>query len=702
MKASSGRAAVMGRMGGYFDRIAPYARYSDLGFAGAICLILAVLFVPLPPFLLDIGLALSFAISIVVLMVALWVNKPLEFNSFPTLLLVVTVMRLALSVASTRLILSEGHTGTGSAGHVIEGIANFVVGGDYIIGSIIFAILVVINFIVITKGSTRIAEVSARFSLDAMPGKQMAIDADLGAGMIDETEARRRRDEVEGESGFFGAMDGAAKFVRGDAVAGIIITLVNILGGLLIGTVRHGLDFATAAQTYTVLTIGDGLVSQIPALIVSIAAGLVVTKGAAKGNAAEAVSRQLSAQPRALYAAAFLTAGLGLLPGFPIYVFWPLAFLVASVGMMTSRRVDKEASDKAATEARAAQIKEPEKPEDLVKVDTVSLDLGSGLIMMIDDQDAALPGKIRSLRNFFAKKYGFILPQVRIRDASDLAAGEYRISIQGIQVARDSVIVGSRLLIDPSEEVRNIPGVRVKDPAFGLSSLWIDAARSVEAEAMGLTVVDPESVMTTHLTEVLTSHMPELLTYGATQELLKTLAPEYQKLLQDIPGQNPAIMVCQVLRNLLSQRVSVRSLPLIVEALSEVPASMKNPEIITEHVRRKLAAQICSTLEDRDGYVKVMVLSEAWEAEFVAAVSVRNDEIACVMSPRRVEDFVRAAQIEIQKFASRDEWPAILVRPDHRPVIGSMLSRVSHMNQVISHAELYRTVKLRTVGTIGG
>lgn len=688
-------------MDSYLKAFAPLARHMEFVFAGGICLILAVLFVPLPPVLLDFGLAMSFAIAIVVLMVSLWVQKPLEFNSFPTLLLIITVMRLALGIASTRLILMQGHTGTDAAGHVIEGIAFFVVGGDYIVGAIIFAILVVINFIVITKGSTRIAEVSARFSLDAMPGKQMAIDADLGAGLIDDTEARRRRKEVEGESGFFGAMDGAAKFVRGDAVAGIIITFVNIIGGLLIGTVRHGLDFGTAAQTYTVLTIGDGLVSQIPALIVSIAAGLMVTKGATEGNASKAVTSQLIASPRALYAAGALIFGMGLLPGFPFLIFTLMSTGVVTAGMLTTRRIEEETRLAAAEATRAPKGPEAEQPEDLIKVDTVSLELGSGLIMMIGEQDAALPGKVRSLRNFFARKYGFILPQVRIRDASDLAAGEYRISVQDAVVAQDRIVVGSRLLIDPEESARSIPGIRTKDPAFGLPALWIDAARAPEAEAMGLTVVDPESVITTHLTEILTEYMPDLLTYGATQELLKTLSPDYARLVNEISNPAPAVLVRQVLQNLLSERVSIKNLPLIVEALAESAPASKNPALITEHVRRKLAAQICASLENAQGYLPVLVLSPAWEAEFTTAVKVQGDEIACTMSPRRVEDFVLAAQVEIQKFAARDEWPAILVRPDHRPIISSMLMRVSSMNAVISHGELHRKAKLRSLGTIG-
>lgn len=688
-------------LNGYLNLFSPFTKNTDFAFAGGICLILAVLFVPLPPLLLDIGLAASFAVSVVILMVALWVNKPLEFNSFPTLLLVVTVMRLAFSIASTRLILSEGHTGTDAAGHVIQGIAYFVVGGDFIIGSIIFAILVVINFIVITKGSTRIAEVSARFSLDAMPGKQMAIDSDLGNGMIDEAEAKKRRKEVEGESSFFGAMDGAAKFVRGDAVAGIIITFVNIIGGLLIGTVRHGLDFGTAAQTYTILTIGDGLVSQIPALIVSVAAGLIVTKGTTEGNASKVVTGQLAASPKALYASAALIFGMGLLPGFPFLIFTFMALIPITVGLLTSRRMADEIKAAEIASRQVAKAPETEQPEDLIRVDTISLELGSGLVAMIGDQDAALPGKVKNLRNFFAKKYGFILPQVRIKDAPDLSAGEYRISIQDAVVAKDRIIMGHRLLIDPDSSVHDIPGIKAKDPAFGLNALWVEESRSREAEAMGLTVVDPESVITTHLTEILTDHMPDLLTYGATQDLIKTLEPAYQKLSADIAHPNPSLLIGQVLQNLLAERVSIKNLALIIEALVEAAQASKNVTLITEHVRRKLAAQICASLENEDGYLSVVMLSPAWETEFANTIKIHGDDISCTTLPKRVEEFVIAAQAEIQKFAARDEWPAILVRADHRAVIRSMLERVSSMNAIISQGELHRKVKLRSVGMIG-
>lgn len=686
----------------YLDIFSPLTGGNDLMLAGVICIALAVFFVPLPPLLLDFGLALSIAISILVLMVAVWVKKPLEFNSFPTLLLIVTVLRLALSVASTRLILMNGQNGTDAAGNVIQGVAFFVVGGDFLVGAIIFAILVIINFIVITKGSTRIAEVAARFSLDAMAGKQMAVDADLNAGAIDDAEAKRRRKEIDGESSFFGAMDGASKFVRGDAVAGLIIAGVNIVGGLLIGMLRHDMAVGDAVETYTILTIGDGLVAQIPALIVSIAAGLIVTKGGTEGSSSEALVGQMGSNPKALYVTAALILGVGLLPGFPFLIFTLLSGVIMTFALL-GRRSQQNLAAQAEMERKrqAAKPADAESPADLMKIDTIRLDLGSGLVMMIDDVDAALPGKVKSLRNLFAQDFGFVLPTVRIKDNATLSAGGYKVSIQGVTVAEGEIVLGSRLLIDPADQVKGIPGTRVKEPTFGLSALWIDASRAAEAEAQGHTVVDAESVIITHLTEVIKEHMPDLLTYGATQELLKSMSKDYQKLITDISNPSPVILLQQVLQRLLSERVSIRNIELVAEAMSEAGAILKSPVAITEHVRRKLSAQICKSIEDATGHLPVITLGRSWSDEFRDKVKVDGEEVTSVMSPQRVQEFVLAARVEIQKYAARDEWPALLVNPEFRPTIRSMLERVSPMTPVISHGEIHRRTKLKPVSTIG-
>ncbi len=674
----------------------------DIGFAIAVTLILAVLFVPLPAAVLDFGLAVSLSVSVLVLMVALWIPKPLEFNSFPTLLLVVTMLRLSLNVASTRLILSEGHTGPSAAGGVIEGFSRFIVSGNFIIGIVVFAILVVINFVVITKGSTRIAEVSARFSLDSMPGKQMAIDADLGAGLIDEEQARTRRKEIEDESGFFGAMDGASKFVRGDAVAGIIITLINVIGGILIGVAQHGLSLSEAAGFYTVLTIGDGLVSQVPALIVSLAAGLIVTKGGTEGAANEAVLGQLSKFPKALFMASVLLFGIGLLPGFPSLIFTALAAIMTFLGVMVMRQAEtaRASADRAEAAKQRAEAAAPEDTiKDTLKLDGLRLELGQALVPLISNSDAALAGKIKSLRNLFARQFGFVLPSVRIKDEPMLPAQTYAITVQGVEVARGEIRPNGLMVVNPGE--CGLSGERGKDPTFGLEALWVDAETGARAEAMGLTVVDPESVIITHLTEVVKEHLPELMTYGATQSLIEGLDREYQKLVSDIPGNAPMVLVQHVLQTLLAERVSVRNLPLIVESIAEAKRTTSSVTQITEAVRRRLSNQICKSLVDDNGFISVISMSPAWEKEFLEALRVNGDERNFVMSPQRVQEFVLQARREIQKFAEQDQWPALLVSPEVRSFVRSMLERVSPMTVVLSHNEIHRKTALRTVATVG-
>ena len=687
---------------GFFGRL--NTGNSDVLFAVGVTLVLAVLFVPLPPLILDFGLAVSLSISALILMVALWIPKPLEFNSFPTLLLVVTMLRLSLNVASTRLILSEGHTGPDAAGGVIEGFSRFIVSGNFVIGIVVFAILVVINFVVISKGSTRIAEVSARFSLDAMPGKQMAIDADLGAGMIDESEARARRKELEDESGFYGAMDGASKFVRGDAVAGIIITLINVLGGILIGVVQHGLPIGDAANAYTVLTIGDGLVTQIPALIVSLAAGLIVTKGGTEGAANEAVLGQLGGYPRALYMAGALLFGIGLLPGFPFAIFAGLAALMISIGYALNEgaisgaetgEVAIERDEKASEEAAAEDVSET------MRLDQVRLEVGSALVPMISQSGATLPGKIKSLRILFARDFGFVLPAVRIKDEPMLAPNEYAILVQGVEVARGNIRPNGMLVIAPPDVPLDLQGEETKDPTFGLDALWIDRSQSEKAEGLGLTVVDPESVITTHLTELVKENMPELLSFGATQGLIEALDREYQKLAADIPGGAPAILIQKTLQELLRERVSIRNLHAIIEAIAEIARTTTALDKVVGHVRERLANQICKSLTDEQGFVSVIALGAGWEKELAESIRHNGEDSSLVMSPSRMQEFVLQARKHIQEFAQKDEWPAIIVGPEARSFVRSLLERVSPVTQVISHSEIHRKVTLKTVARIG-
>jgi flagellar biosynthesis protein FlhA len=683
-------------------RLAMLRANKDIGFALGMALVLAVLFLPLPPILLDLGLALSLSLSVLIFMVALWIPSPLQFNSFPTLLLVTTMLRLSLNVASTRLILSQGHTGLHAAGDVIQGFSKFIVANNFVIGVVIFAILIVINFVVITKGSGRIAEVAARFSLDAMPGKQMAIDADMGAGLIDEDEARKRRKELEDESAFFGAMDGASKFVRGDAVAGLIITLINAIGGILIGVLQRGMSVSDAASVFTSLTIGDGLVSQIPALVVSLAAGLIVTKGGTRGAANEVVLDQLSNFPKALYMAAMLLFGIGLLPGFPLLVFAVLAAAMSVLGYFIQRTAAEAAVEQSRVEALEQHQKAtPDVDANPMRLDELRLVMGEGLVGLANRPDAVLPSKIKSLRKHFAEEYGFPMPSVRIKDDPALPINSYTFQVHGVDVARGDIRANQMMVINPDGAALHLPGEQTREPTFGLDALWVDHNVAGQAEANGFTVVDPESVITTHLTEVVKENMAELLTYGCAKEAIDGLDRSYQKLVTDLPVPSPAIMVQQVLQALLLERVSIRNLPLIVEAMAEATRQTSKPALILETVRRRLSSQICQGLSDDQGFVPVITLSPAWETEFIEAVKVVGDDRTFVMSPKRVQEFVLQARQQIQRFASDDAWPALMVNPEARTYVRSMLERVSPMTPVISNAEIHRKVSLRTVATIG-
>ncbi|MFG6594980.1 flagellar biosynthesis protein FlhA [Sulfitobacter sp. 1A13368] len=684
-------------------QLSMFGANKDVSFAVGMALVLAVLFLPLPPILLDFGLALSLSLSVLIFMVALWIPSPLQFNSFPTLLLVTTMLRLSLNVASTRLILSEGHAGMHAAGDVIQGFSKFIVAGNFVIGVVIFAILVIINFVVITKGSTRIAEVAARFSLDAMPGKQMAIDADMGAGLIDEDEARRRRKELEDESAFFGAMDGASKFVRGDAVAGLIITLINVIGGILIGVVQRGMGVGDAFNVFTSLTIGDGLVSQIPALVVSLAAGLIVTKGGTRGAANEAVFDQLSNFPKALYMAALLLFGIGLLPGFPLLVFALLAAAMVGLGLMIQRGAAEAAEAKAKADAEAQKQQDlPEVDNNPMHLDELRLVLGEGLVALANRPDAVLPSKIKSLRKHFAEEFGFPMPSVRIKDDVSLPINSYAFQIHGVDAAKGDIRANQMMVINPEGAPLQLPGEATREPTFGLDALWVDSKVADQAEAQGYTVVDPESVITTHLTEVVKENMSELLTYGSAKEAIEGLDRNYQKLVNDLPVPSPAILVQQVLQELLLERVSIRNLPLIVEAMAEATRQTSKPALVLENVRRRLSSQICQGLADGQGFVPVITLSPSWEAEFIEAVKIVGEDRTFVMSPKRVQEFVLQARQQIQRFASEDSWPALMVNPEARSYVRSMLERVSPMTPVISNAEIHRKVSLRTVATIGG
>src|SRR5262245_47190053 len=501
-------AAARPAGGDLLARIADAARHGDVALALGIVSILMVLILPMPRWLLDSGLALSITFSVLILMTSLFIAKPLDFSSFPTVLLLATMMRLALNLATTRVILTHGHEGTGAAGHVIEAFGNLLTGGNFVIGVIVFAILVIVNFIVITKGSGRIAEVSARFSLDAMPGKQMAIDADLSAGLIDEKEARRRRQELEDENAFFGAMDGAAKFVRGDAIAGVLITFINIVAGIVIGVVQHNVTLAQATHSYTVLTVGDGLVTQIPALIVSTAAGLLVSKAGVEGSADKALFGQLGGYPKALALCAVLTAAMALLPGIPMLPFFALSGLAGTMAWQVSRRREAERAAEAATAAAPAPaVDEP--IATALHMDLIRLELGYGLLSLINGERGRLTDQIKALRRQLAGEMGFVMPAVRIQDNMQLAANAYVIRVKEIAAGRGELRPTMLLVMDPRGDAISIPGEPTKEPTFGLPAMWVDESAREEAMFRGYTVVDPATVITTHLNEILKDNTAE-------------------------------------------------------------------------------------------------------------------------------------------------------------------------------------------------
>ncbi|HXA25033.1 MAG TPA: flagellar biosynthesis protein FlhA, partial [Acetobacteraceae bacterium] len=660
--------------------------------------LLSVLVLPLPTALLDFGLALSITTSVLVLMVALFLNRPLDFSSFPTLLLLSTLLRLSLNVATTRLILSHGNEGPLAAGHVVAAFGGFLMGGDVVIGLIIFSILLVVNFMVITKGSGRIAEVAARFSLDAMPGKQMAIDADLSAGLVDEKEARRRRRELEEESSFYGAMDGAAKFVRGDAIAALIITVINILGGLAIGVVRHGMSFADAAATFTTLTAGDGLVSQIPALLVSTAAGIVVTKGGMEGTADAALIRQLGRSPKPLAMAAGAATVLALLPGLPMLPFVALAGLAGGGAWI---RYKNPPAAQSADEPAPLVATEPP-ISDALRIDMIRLELGYGLLALAGGDAPRLTEQIKGLRRSIATEMGFVLPPVRIQDNMQLGADAYSIRIKEIEAGTGVLRPTMLLAMDPKGNMPDVPGEQTREPAFGLPAMWIDVAAKEEAMFRGCTVVDPPSVLTTHVTEVVRENMAELLSYTETQKLLDELPREQQKLVADlIPSQITTGGVERVLQALLAERISIRDLATILEAVQEACGGAGRAiPLIVAHVRARLARQISDSHTGTGGYIPLVTLSPQWEAEFAEALTGPAEDRQLAMAPSRLQEFMERLRNTFDTAGAAGETPVLLTSGGIRSHVRAIVERIRPTTPVLAQAEIHPRARIRTVGTI--
>jgi flagellar biosynthesis protein FlhA len=666
--------------------------------------VIMLLILPVPKFLLDLLLAISLVSSVLILMTAVMMKRPLDFAIFPTVLLVSTLFRLGLNLASTRLILTHGQEGHSSAGQVIAAFGELMMGGNFIIGVIIFAIILVVNFVVITKGSTRIAEVSARFTLDSMPGKQMAIDADLSAGLITEDQAKLRRKELEQESTFFGAMDGASKFVRGDAVAGLIITFINAIGGILIGVISHGMPVGDAANTYVQLTIGDGLVTQVPAIIISIAAGFLVSKAGVEGTADKAFVSQLATNPVSLGVVSAASALIGIIPGMPLIPFFALA---AGTGFMAWRlgrqRLKPQPTEAELAETASGPKEDVEEPiGTALTIDEVKIELGYSLLSLINDLEGRrLTDQVRALRRSLAQEYGFVMPSVRILDNMRLGTQGYAIRIKEMEAGTGEVRLGSLMAMDPAGRQVELPGEHTREPAFGLPATWIDESLREEATFRGYTIVDPSTVLTTHLTEILKENMADLLSYAEVQKLLKELGTEEKKLVDElIPSVVTVTTLQRVLQSLLREKVSIRDLAAILEGLAEAAPHTASVTTLVEHVRARLARQLCWQHKGDDGALPIVTLSPEWEAAFAESLIGPGEDKQLAMAPSRLQDFIRAVRDVFERAAMAGETAVLLTGPQVRPYVRSIIERFRGQTVVMSQNEVHPKARLRTIGSV--
>jgi flagellar biosynthesis protein FlhA len=677
----------------------------DIFFALGIVVILAVLFLPIPAFLIDIGLAFSIALSVLILMVALWIQRPLDFSSFPTILLIATMLRLSLNIATTRMILSEGNIGTHAAGYVISGFSQLVMSGDFVIGLIVFLILVIVNFIVITKGATRIAEVGARFTLDAIPGKQMSIDADLSAGVIDDKTAQLRRRELEEESSFFGSMDGASKFVRGDAIAGLIITAINIVGGIAIGYFRHDMGMAEASDVFIKLSVGDGLVTQIPALIVSLAAGLLVSKGGTRGSANQAIFGQLGAHPRALFVAAVLLIVLGLMPGLPMFPFFVLAGAMAAIGYIIPKREQQRVDEAHAVQKQAQVTKDEEEKNSIkasLKTAEIELLIGKQLStkLLISHQELAF--RMGKMRKKFAQQYGFVVPEVRLTDDLSIPSKSYQIKVHGTVVAEYQMRVGEIMVLLGNRELPDIPGEEVREPAFGMRAYSVPEMFAEDLKREQFTSADNMSVLLTHLSEVIRNNLPQLLSYKDMKALLERQDQEYRKLADEICTSHISYPGLQaVLKLLLAERVSIRNLHLIIEAIAEIAPHVRRTEQIVEHVRIRMAQQICGDLSE-GGVLKVLRLGNRWDLAFHQSLKrdAKGEVREFDIDPRQLEEFGQDASKAIRGYLEAGERFVLVTSPDARPYVRMIIERLFTTLPVLSHVEIAKGVEIRVLGTI--
>ncbi|HEY7800994.1 MAG TPA: flagellar biosynthesis protein FlhA [Hyphomonadaceae bacterium] len=700
------QAAALSNTGGGFDWNALTKQFvkGEYALGLGVMALVVMLIVPIPAFLLDFLLAISITLSVLILMTALLIKKPLEFSAFPTVLLLATLLRLALNIATTRLILAHGHEGPQAAGNIIEAFGGFVMQGNFVIGVVVFIILVIVNFVVITKGSGRIAEVAARFTLDAMPGKQMAIDSDLSAGIINEDEARKRRRELEGESNFFGAMDGASKFVRGDAMAGILITLINVIGGMIIGVAQEGISFEEAANSYTLLTVGDGIVTQIPALVVSIAAGMLVSKAGVDGAADKAIGGQLFTNPQGLAMAAGIAVFMGLLPGMPKIPFALLAG-IAGYAAFAGFRKQRERTRAAEKQAVEAQRKKPvvEPPiQDSLAVDDLKIELGFGLLGFINETSGRkLTDQVKAVRRQIASEFGFVVPQVRIVDNLELGSEEYRILVKEVVAGRGKLRPQFHLAMDSSGNAPSIQGERVQEPVFGLPAVWIDDTQKENAAVQGYTVVDAATVLTTHFTELVKENMAELLTFAAVKQLIEDLPKAQSALVGDItPGQITVSGIQRVLQNLLRERISVRDFSTILEAIAESSSTSTDLLAVTEHVRTRLARQLCNAHLDHQGALPVIALSPNWEQAFAESLIGAGADRQLALEPSRLHQFVSDLRNAFERAAQAGDAPVLLTSGPVRPYVRSLVERFRPQTIVMSQNEIHPKARLRSAGAV--
>jgi len=670
--------------------------YSDIVLAVTVVAILGVLVLPIPSQFLDFLLAFNITLSLVVLLVTLYITRPLDLSVFPGMLLIITLFRLSLNVASTRLILGKAY-----AGEVIASFGNFVVGGNYIVGFIIFAILVIIQFVVITKGAGRIAEVAARFTLDAMPGKQMAIDADLNAGLIAEDDARKRRAEISSEADFYGAMDGASKFVRGDAIAGILITLINIIAGIVIGVVQKDMPVGQALATYTLLTVGDGLVSQIPALIISTSAGIIVTRAASESNLGKDLTSQLTLHPRAIMVAAFILTFFGLVPGMPTL---PFMFLGCTTGVIayTAIQAKKKQEQTAEASEETKILESPEKMEEYLKVDAMEVEIGYALIPLVDvSQGNDLLDRISMIRRQVAAEMGFLVPPIRIRDNIQLQPNEYQIKIRGYKITSAELYPGQFLAINPGFVTEPIEGPDVKEPAFGLNAKWVSENLKSLAEKNGYTVVEPAAVMATHLTEVIKSHAADFITRQETFNLIENVKAENQALVDEVvPGQVGLGVIQKILQNLLEERIPIKDLPAILETIGNFASSSKEPDILTEYVRHSLNRTITGLYLNSIGGMTVMTLEPDFEQKLTSQIQQTKHGLVLVLPPdvaQKVYDAIKQANEEMQ---AQGYTPVLLVSPNIRLVLKRFIKPAAPDMVVISYNELLPEIEIESIKTV--